>query len=71
MLIRHFDDRAGPLYDQLCTHPKSITPQPLTADTISELLYSLSLSAWKQAGGARRPLRVNPSSGNLHPTEGS
>jgi SagB-type dehydrogenase family enzyme len=32
--------------------------------------YSLGLSAWKQAGGSRWALRVNPSSGNLHPTEG-
>jgi hypothetical protein len=32
--------------------------------------YALSLSAWKQAGGTRWALRMNPSSGNLHPTEG-
>lgn len=39
--------------------------------SISRLLYdSLSLSAWKQAGETRWALRVNPSSGNLHPTEG-
>jgi SagB-type dehydrogenase family enzyme len=37
---------------------------------ISQLLYdSLALSAWKQHGAARWSLRVNPSSGNLHPTE--
>jgi SagB-type dehydrogenase family enzyme len=29
----------------------------------------MALSAWKQAGGNRWALRVNPSSGNLHPTE--
>ena len=29
----------------------------------------MGLSAWKQAGASRWPLRVNPSSGNLHPTE--
>ncbi|MYM62281.1 nitroreductase [Pseudomaricurvus sp. HS19] len=33
------------------------------------LEYSLALSAWKQYGGSRWSLRVNPSSGNLHPTE--
>jgi len=33
-------------------------------------LDSLALSAWKQYGGERWALRVNPSSGNLHPTEG-
>lgn len=31
---------------------------------------SLALSAWKEHGGSRWALRVNPSSGNLHPTEG-
>lgn len=34
------------------------------------LRFSLGLSAWKQAGASRWALRVNPSSGNLHPTEG-
>ncbi len=34
------------------------------------LRYSLGLSAWKAASGSRWALRVNPSSGNLHPTEG-
>lgn len=32
-------------------------------------LDSLALSAWKEAGDMRWSLRVNPSSGNLHPTE--
>ncbi|GAB3626926.1 hypothetical protein PTE30175_03526 [Pandoraea terrae] len=31
---------------------------------------SLGLSAWKSCGGERWALRCNPSSGNLHPTEG-
>ena len=31
--------------------------------------YSLALTAWKQSGTSRWSLRVNPSSGNLHPTE--
>jgi nitroreductase len=31
--------------------------------------HSLALSAWKQAGANRWALRINPSSGNLHPTE--
>ena len=34
------------------------------------LTCSLGLSAWKQYGASRWALRVNPSSGNLHPTEG-
>ena len=48
-----------------------IPPEPLGRRSISQLFRdSLALSAWKQAGGERWPLRVNPSSGNLHPTEG-
>src|ERR1700733_1344513 len=35
------------------------------------LWHSMAISAWKKApgGGGRYSLRVNPSSGNLHPTE--
>ncbi len=29
----------------------------------------MALSAWKQHGASKWSLRVNPSSGNLHPTE--
>ena len=43
----------------------------LSVRSLSRLLeYALALSAWKQAGGTRWALRANPSSGNLHPTEG-
>jgi SagB-type dehydrogenase family enzyme len=47
------------------------TPVPLTAAAVGDLLrHALGLSAWKQFGAtARWSLRVNPSSGNLHPTE--
>lgn len=45
-------------------------PQALTRASVAQFLYdSLALSAWKEAGGNRWALRVNPSSGNLHPTE--
>jgi len=48
-----------------------IAPRPLDRSSISQLFQdSLGLSAWKQAGSSRWALRVNPSSGNLHPTEG-
>lgn len=51
-------------------NPASSPPAEFNAHTISELFYSsLAISAWKQAGGSRWALRVNPSSGNLHPTE--
>lgn len=47
------------------------TAQPFTLANIAALLeLSLGLSAWKQHGGTRWALRCNPSSGNLHPTEG-
>lgn len=46
-------------------------PQALDLASISQLFFdSLALSAWKRAGGVSWALRVNPSSGNLHPTEG-
>ncbi|HEY3045401.1 MAG TPA: SagB/ThcOx family dehydrogenase [Vicinamibacterales bacterium] len=42
----------------------------VTAAGIGHFLrYSLGLSAWKVFKGSRWSLRVNPSSGNLHPTE--
>lgn len=48
-----------------------IRPKPLDKSSLSQLLYdSLALSAWKVAGRSTWSLRVNPSSGNLHPTEG-
>ena len=44
---------------------------PLDGDAIAALLeLSLGLSAWKSHRGASWALRCNPSSGNLHPTEG-
>jgi len=44
--------------------------QPLTLASLAGFLeLSLALSAWKAAGDNRWSLRINPSSGNLHPTE--
>jgi nitrogenase-associated protein len=43
---------------------------PLDRASVGALLHlSLGLSAWKHYGPDRWALRVNPSSGNLHPTE--
>jgi len=59
-----------PRYEAAFT-PGLIAPAPLDRLSISRLFHdALALSAWKQAGTARWALRVNPSSGNLHPTEG-
>jgi SagB-type dehydrogenase family enzyme len=47
-----------------------VNPAPVNDDSIGEFLRcSMGLSAWKQFGESRWALRVNPSSGNLHPTE--
>jgi SagB-type dehydrogenase family enzyme len=61
-------DSEGPTYDSLFeTLPDAA---PLSKHSVSALLFdSLSLSAWKSMGKDRWSLRVNPSSGNLHPTE--
>lgn len=64
-----FDDQAGPSFQDLTT--QGVSP-PCTRDAhslSSFLYYSMALSAWKQFGTSRWSLRVNPSSGNLHPTE--
>lgn len=43
---------------------------PVSDEAIAEFLRcSMGLSAWKQYQRSRWALRVNPSSGNLHPTE--
>jgi SagB-type dehydrogenase family enzyme len=45
-------------------------PVAIDDNTIGEFLRcSMGLSAWKEFGTSRWALRVNPSSGNLHPTE--
>jgi len=57
------------LYDSLY-YPDSNSTLTFNLQSISCLLrHSMALSAWKQAGESRWALRVNPSSGNLHPTE--
>ena len=59
-----------PLYDDAFVLGR-IPPASVTLRTISQLFYdSLAISAWKSTGEASWALRVNPSSGNLHPTEG-
>ncbi len=64
------DLRESPTYDGLFA--KCPVPVGLDADLVSRLFYhSLALSAWKRAPHTRAwSLRINPSSGALHPTEG-
>lgn len=63
--------------DGLNTHyadlftPLAVPAQPLDFRSIAILFeLALGLSAWKEFKGSRWALRCNPSSGNLHPTEG-
>ena len=53
-------------------YASAIVPSmPLSLESVSLFFrYALSLTAWKQVGDTTWPLRANPSSGNLHPTEG-
>jgi len=61
--------RATPTYDDLFFSRPAVSR--LDRDLIGRLFFhSLALSAWKQASGTSPwSLRINPSSGNLHPTE--
>ncbi|MEK6244655.1 MAG: SagB/ThcOx family dehydrogenase [Pseudomonadota bacterium] len=64
------EEPLSPAYAHLY-RPAAVPSAPVTVRTLSRLFeYALALSAWKQAGGTRWALRMNPSSGNLHPTEG-
>ena len=55
-------------YEQL--FEPAVPRTPISAGAVGDLLrHSLGLSAWKAFGSSRWSLRVNPSSGNLHPTE--
>jgi len=60
----------SPLYDAIYEH--ALVPcQPVSLGALSRFFeFALALSAWKKAGQSEWALRSNPSSGNLHPTEG-
>ena len=49
----------------------AVLSEPLSLESISLFFrYALSLTAWKRFHETTWSLRANPSSGNLHPTEG-
>ena len=51
--------------------PGRVPVMPLDLRGIGLLFqFSLALAAWKTQGPDRWAVRINPSSGNLHPTEG-
>jgi len=69
-ILRPDEEPVSPAYESLYVRG-AVPGAPLTIRALSRLLeYALALSAWKQAGATRWALRANPSSGNLHPTEG-
>jgi SagB-type dehydrogenase family enzyme len=50
--------------------PERIAPAALGSRSLARLFYdAFAISAWKELEGSRWALRVNPSSGNLHPTD--
>lgn len=66
---KELDAELFPAYEQAFA-PERLKPSELNYKTISRLFFdSFAISAWRRAGGSKWALRVNPSSGNLHPTE--
>ena len=46
------------------------SPDPISIESVAKMLeLSVGLSAWKKHGPSEWALRMNPSSGSLHPTE--
>ena len=69
-LLKPDEAPRSPLYEDLYLD-EAIVSAPVAVHSLSRFFeYSLAISAWKQAGEVRWALRTNPSSGNLHPTEG-
>lgn len=68
--LTRFADAGGPRWREVLAGDRAPTAT-VGGEAVARLFFdSLALSAWKEAGSARWALRVNPSSGNLHPTEG-
>ena len=69
-LLKLDEEPFSPSYETLF-QGSCIPSKPVTLKTLSRFFeYALSLTAWKEYNGTRWALRSNPSSGNLHPTEG-
>ena len=69
-LLQLDEEPRSPAYNSLYERG-AVSCQPVSLSTLSRFFeYALALSAWKKAGESEWPLRSNPSSGNLHPTEG-
>ena len=69
-LLPSDEDPVSPAYDAIY-QSGAVACQPVNVRTLSRFFeFALALSAWKKAGESEWALRSNPSSGNLHPTEG-
>lgn len=69
-LLRTDEEPISPAYDAIYRHA-AVSSQPVTVRALSRFFeFALALSAWKKGGETEWALRSNPSSGNLHPTEG-
>lgn len=69
-LLTPDEEPLSPAYEAM--YERGTVPcQTLSLRTLSRFFeFALALSAWKKAGESEWALRMNPSSGNLHPTEG-
>lgn len=69
-LLTPDEEPVSPAYDAIYQYG-AVASQPVNVRSLSRFFeFALALSAWKKAGESEWPLRSNPSSGNLHPTEG-
>jgi SagB-type dehydrogenase family enzyme len=69
-LLKPDEEPLSPTYNAMYERT-SVPCQPVSLKTLSRFFeFALALSAWKKAGESEWALRSNPSSGNLHPTEG-
>jgi SagB-type dehydrogenase family enzyme len=69
-LLKAGEEPLSPAYGAIYERG-AVTAQPMNVRSFSRFLEcALALSAWKKAGESEWALRSNPSSGNLHPTEG-
>ncbi|MEW6544769.1 MAG: SagB/ThcOx family dehydrogenase, partial [Nitrospirota bacterium] len=69
-VLKPEESPVSPRYDDLYRRGR-VPAEPVSLRSLSRFFeYALAISAWKQAGETRWALRSNPSSGNLHPTEG-
>ena len=69
-LLKPDEEPLSPAYDAIY-QTGAVPCQPVCVRSFSRFFeFALALSAWKKGGEMEWALRSNPSSGNLHPTEG-